>query len=71
MRFSLILILLSEVCVPLITGDEDIFDIKENARKILLEKVRTWTKEEIIDWVLDNEADYFESFESYNEEYDD
>ena len=59
------------VCVPLTTGDEDIFDIKENARKILLEKVRTWTKEEIIDWVLDNEADYFESFESYNEEYDD
>ena len=58
------------VCVP-ITGDEDIFDVQENARKLVLEKVRTWTKEEIIDWVLENEADYFESYESYNAEYDD
>ena len=58
------------VCVP-INGDEDIFDVKENARKLVLEKVRTWTKEEIIDWVLENEADYCKSYESYNEEYDD
>ena len=58
------------VCVP-INGNEDIYDVRENARKLVLEKVRTWTKEEIIDWVLDNEADYFESYESYNEEYDD
>ena len=57
------------VCVP-INGDEDIFDVQENARKLVLEKVRSWTKEEIIDWVLENEADYFESYESYNEEYD-
>ena len=57
------------VCVP-INDDEDIFDVKENARKLVLEKVRTWTKEDIIDWVLENEADYFESYESYNEEYD-
>ena len=58
------------VCVP-ISGDEDIFDVKENAQKLVLEKLRTWTKEEIIEWVLENEADYFESYESYNEEYDD
>ena len=58
------------VCVP-ISGDEDIFDVKENAQKLVLEKLRTWTKEEIIEWVLENEDDYFESFESYNEEYDD
>ena len=57
------------VCVP-INEDEDIFDVQENARKLVLEKVRTWTKEEIIDWVLENEADYFEAYESYNEQYD-
>ena len=60
------------VCVP-INDDEDIFDVEENARKIVLEKLRTWTKEEIIDWVLDNEDEeaYCESYEAYNEEYDD
>jgi hypothetical protein len=58
------------VCVP-INEDEDIFDVQENARKLVLEKVRTWTKEEIIDWVLENEADYFEAYESYDAEYDD
>jgi hypothetical protein len=35
-----------------------------------LEKLRTWTKEEILDWVLENEADYGESYEPYDEEYD-
>jgi hypothetical protein len=58
------------VCVPITNGDEDIFDVQENARKLVLEKVRTWTKEEIIDWVLENEADYFEAYESYDAEYD-
>lgn len=57
------------VCVP-INGDEDIFDVEENARKLVLEKLRTWTKEEIIDWVLENEEDYYESYETYDEEYD-
>ena len=57
------------VCVP-INEDEDIYDVEENARKLVLEKVRNWTKEEIIDWVLENEADYCESYESYSEEYD-
>lgn len=57
------------VCVP-INDDEDIFDVQEKARKLVLEKVSTWSKEEIIDWVLENEEDYFESYESYNEEYD-
>ena len=41
------------VCVP-INGDEDIFDVQENARKLVLEKVRSWTKEEIIEWVLEH-----------------
>ena len=58
------------VCVP-INGDDDIFDVEENARKLVLEKLRTWTKEEIIEWVLDNEADYCESYDPYDEEYDD
>ena len=57
------------VCVP-INEDEDIYDVEENARKLVLEKLRTWTKEEIIDWVIENEADYCESYEPYNEEYD-
>lgn len=61
------------VCVP-INGDEDIYPdiyaVEEDARKLVLEKLRTWTKEEIIDWVLDNEADYCESYEPYDEEYD-
>ena len=59
------------VCVPLITGDEDIFDVEKNARKLVLEKLRTWTKEEIIDWVVENEEDYYESYEPYDKEYDD
>ena len=60
------------VCVP-ISGDEDIYseDVKEKVRQLVLEKVCTWTKEEIIDWVLENEVDYSEAYESYNEEYDD
>ena len=57
------------VCVP-IKGDEDIFDVEEDARKLVLEKLRTWTKEEIIDWVVANVADYHEDFEPYDEEYD-
>ena len=57
------------VCVPIINGDEDIFDVEEAARKLVREKLHTWTKEEIIDWVLENEADYFEAYEPYNEEY--
>lgn len=58
------------VCVP-IDGDEDIFDVYKNARKLVLEKLQTCTKEEIIDWVMNNVADYYEADEPYNEEYDD
>lgn len=58
------------VCVP-VKGDEDIFDVEEDARKLVLEKLRTWTKEEIIDWVVANVADYHEEFEQpYDEKYD-
>jgi hypothetical protein len=58
------------VCVP-INGDEDIFDVEEAARKLVLEKLRTWSKEEIIDWVTANINDYYAADEPYNEEYDD
>ena len=58
------------VCVP-ITGDEDIYDVEEAARKLVLEKLRTWSKEEIIDWVTANINDYYEADEPYNEKYDD
>ena len=58
------------VCVP-INGDEDIYDVQENARKLVLENLRSWSKEEIIEWVLYHEEDYRKSYESYNEEYDD
>jgi hypothetical protein len=58
------------VCVP-ITGDEDIYDVEEAARKLVLEKLRTWSKEEIIDWVTANINDYYAADEPYNEEYDD
>ena len=42
----------------------------ETAQKIAEEKLRGWTKEEIIDWVLDNETDFTYHCEPYNEEYD-
>jgi len=58
------------VCVP-INGDEDIFDVYKNARKLVLEKLQTWTKEEIIKWAMANVSDYYEADESYNEECDD
>ena len=57
------------VCVPINDG-EDIFDIEEKSRELVLAKLRTWTKEEIIEWVIEHETDYCESFEPYNEEYD-
>ena len=42
----------------------------ETAQKIAEEKLRGWTKEEIIDWVLGNETDFTYHCEPYNEEYD-
>lgn len=59
------------VCVE--TNGKDIHsnEVYEKARELVLEKVRTWTKEEILDWVLENEADYGESYDTYDEEYDD
>ena len=45
-------------------------DVYESAQEILLKKLQSWTKEEIIDWVLENEAGYDESYEVYNKEYD-
>lgn len=58
------------VCVE--TNGKDIYsnDVCEKARELVLANLLTWTKEEIIDWVLENEADYCKSYEPYNEEYD-
>lgn len=36
-----------------INGDDD--NAEENARKLVLEKLRNSTKEDIIDWLLENE----------------
>ena len=59
------------VCVETNGNNIHSNEVYEKARELVLEKVRTWTKEEILDWVLENEADYGESYESYVEEYDD
>lgn len=59
------------VCVPTDNNDIHSDEVYEKARKLVLEKLRTWTKEDILDWVLENEADYGESYETYDEEYDD
>jgi hypothetical protein len=58
------------VCVPTDNNDVHSNEVYEKARELVLEKLRTWTKEEILDWVLENEADYGESYEPYDEEYD-
>lgn len=42
------------VSVP-IKGAASIYDVEEHARKLVLEKLRACTKEDIIDWLLDNE----------------
>lgn len=42
----------------------------ETAQKIAKEKLQSWTKEEIIDWVLSNETDFTYHYEPYNAEYD-
>ena len=53
------------------TNKEELLNtVYESAQEILLKKLQSWTKEEIIDWVLENEAGYDESFEPYDEEYD-
>ena len=54
------------------TNKEELLNaVYDDAQKLLLKKLKSWTKEEIIDWVIENEAGYDESFEPYNEEYDD
>ena len=64
------------VCVSIPTdkkytdNNELLNDVYESAQEIVLKKLQSWTKEEIIDWVLENEAGYDESYEVYNEEYD-
>ena len=53
------------LCIP-----TDVKDIHQTAREMAVEKLRTWTKEEIIDWVMGNEVDFGDCCEPYNEEYD-
>lgn len=48
----------------------DCEDEYETAQKIAKEKLQSWTKEEIIDWILSNETDFTYHYEPYNAEYD-
>lgn len=34
------------------------------------EKIRSWSKEEILDWIFENHEDTFPSYEEYDPEYD-
>lgn len=58
------------VCVQTDNNDIHSNEVYEKARELVLEKVRNWTKDEILCWVLENIADYGESYEPYDEEYD-
>ena len=42
----------------------------EYAEILAKEKLESWTKAEIIDWVIENLEDIMESYEPYDEEYD-
>jgi hypothetical protein len=43
----------------------------EYAEILAKEKLESWTKAEIIDWVMENLEDVMESYEPYDKEYDD
>lgn len=64
------------VCVSVPTDkeytnkEELLNDVYDDAREIVYNKLMTLTKGEIIDMLLENEADYDEAFEPYDEEYD-
>ena len=53
------------------TNKEELLNaVYDDARELIYQKLMTWTKGEIIDMLLENEAGYCESYETYSEEYD-
>lgn len=46
------------------------YDENEYAEMAAKEKVRSWTKEEILDWIFENHEDTFPSYEEYDANYD-
>lgn len=46
------------------------YDENEYAEIAAREKVRSWTKEEILDWIFENHEDTFPSYEEYDANYD-
>lgn len=46
------------------------YDENEYAEMAAREKVRSWTKEEILDWIFENHEDTFPSYEEYDANYD-
>ena len=54
------------ICIP-----TDVEDEYTTAQKLMREKLMTWTKEEIIDWIVENESDYGLHYDEYDPDYDD
>lgn len=57
----------------IITQDETEVDMNTQFNDVFhkaLDKVRSWSKEEIIDWVFENVDDMYDSPEPYSEDYD-
>lgn len=46
------------------------YDENEYAEMAAREKVRSWTKEQILDWIFENHEDTFPSYEEYDANYD-
>jgi hypothetical protein len=56
------------VVVP--KGGSNGWEENEYAEIVAREKIRKWTKEEILDWIFENHEDTFPSYEEYDAEYD-
>jgi hypothetical protein len=46
------------------------YNENEYAEMAAREKVRSWTKEQILDWIFENHEDTFPSYEEYDANYD-
>lgn len=46
------------------------YEENEYAEIVAREKVRSWSKEEILDWIFENHEDTFPSYEDYDPMYD-
>ena len=60
---------LVRVCVP--TNGANGYTEEELAEELAREKLMSWTKSEILDWLFENLEDIIASSEPYDEEYDD